>query len=121
MVDPDAQTLVVELYILGRAPSSETALANLKRICDRYVRQKPFSLEIIDVLEHPQAAEDARVTATPTLVKRAPAPVAYVVGDLSATEVVVRALGLDDDDDDDDAGSDQRKQQQQNRDHRENR
>lgn len=95
--------LVIELYVLGRAPSSETALANLKRICDRHLggrgdpAQRAFALEIIDVLENPQAAEDARVTATPTLVKRAPGPIAYVVGDLSATETVLRVLGIDDD------------------------
>jgi circadian clock protein KaiB len=121
MVDSDAQPLILELYILGRAPSSENALANLKRICDRNMRQRAFTLEIIDVLEHPQAAEDARVTATPTLVRRAPGPVAFVVGDLSATDVVLRALGLDDDDDDDDGHDRQGDRQDVHRDHRENR
>lgn len=97
---PPHGPLVIELYVLGRAPSSETALANLRRICERHLSAPgAVSLQIIDVLENPQAAEDARVTATPTLLKRAPRPLAYVVGDLSATATVLRALGIDTDDD----------------------
>lgn len=117
MADPPPHgSLVIELYVLGRAPSTETALANLRRICERHLRAPgAFRLQIIDVLENPQAAEDARVTATPTLLRRAPGPLAYVVGDLSATETVLRVLGIDTDDESDDAHDDDRDQKRKHR------
>jgi hypothetical protein len=50
-------------------------------------------LQIIDVLEHPQLAEDEKILATPTLIKRLPPPLRRVIGDLSDTDKVL--LGLD--------------------------
>lgn len=50
-------------------------------------------LEIIDVLEQPQLAEDEKILATPTLIKRLPPPLRRVIGDLSDKEKVL--LGLD--------------------------
>jgi circadian clock protein KaiB len=50
-------------------------------------------LEIIDVLANPQMAEDEKILATPTLIKRLPPPLRRVIGDLSEREKVL--LGLD--------------------------
>jgi circadian clock protein KaiB len=52
-----------------------------------------YELEVIDVLEKPQLAEDEKILATPTLIKKLPAPVRRLIGDLSDTEKVL--LGLD--------------------------
>jgi circadian clock protein KaiB len=41
------------------------------------------------VLEHPQRAEDDRILATPTLIKRLPPPLRRVIGDLSDTHKVL--------------------------------
>ena len=49
--------------------------------------------EVIDILEHPQLAEDEKILATPTLVKRLPEPVRKIIGDLSDRQKVL--LGLD--------------------------
>ncbi|MEZ4241019.1 MAG: circadian clock protein KaiB [Myxococcota bacterium] len=83
---------VLRLYITGRTPSSQLALANLKRIC-REELQDRFELEVVDVLEHPQLAEHEKILATPTLVRRLPPPLRKIIGDLSDTERVL--LGLD--------------------------
>lgn len=48
---------------------------------------------MIDVLEHPSLAENEKILATPTLVKRLPEPVRKIIGDLSDREKVL--LGLD--------------------------
>jgi circadian clock protein KaiB len=48
---------------------------------------------IVDVLEDPDAAEQDRVLATPTLIKQLPPPLRRVIGDLSNKEKVL--LGLD--------------------------
>jgi circadian clock protein KaiB len=50
-------------------------------------------MRVIDVLEHPQLAEDEKILATPTLIKQLPPPLRRVIGDLSDKEKVL--LGLD--------------------------
>jgi circadian clock protein KaiB len=46
------------------------------------------------VLEHPQRAEDDRILATPTLIKRLPPPLRRVIGDLSDKHKVLLGLEL---------------------------
>jgi circadian clock protein KaiB len=69
------------------------AIANLRRICEQELDGQ-YQLEIIDVLEHPQLAEDDRVLATPTLIKQLPPPLRKVIGDLSDKEKVLLGLEL---------------------------
>ena len=76
----------------GKTPRAEKAIANLRRICSEEL-QGLYELEIIDVLEHPQLAEDEKILATPTLIKRLPPPLRRVIGDLSDKDKVL--LGLD--------------------------
>ncbi len=82
----------LRLYITGRTPRSEMALANLHRICETDLGGR-YSVRVIDVLEQPQLAEDERIVATPTLIKAIPPPLRRIVGDLSDREKVL--LGLD--------------------------
>lgn len=87
----------LELYVMGQSARSRTAIENLRRICEtKLVGQ--FELQIIDVLEQPQAAEDWNIMVTPTLIKRAPPPIRRLLGDLSMIDIVLRGLGIDDDD-----------------------
>ena len=44
-------------------------------------------------MQHPDLAEDEKILATPTLIKRLPPPLRRVIGDLSDREKVL--LGLD--------------------------
>jgi circadian clock protein KaiB len=83
---------VLKLYVTGKTPKAAVAIANLQRICDEELRGQ-YDLQIIDVLEQPQAAEDDRVLATPTLIKRLPPPLRRVIGDLSDKHKVL--LGLE--------------------------
>ena len=83
---------LLKLYITGKTPRAAVAISNLKRICAEELGGR-YELEIIDVLEHPQLAEDEKVLATPTLIKSLPPPLRRVIGDLSDTEKVL--LGLD--------------------------
>ena len=77
----------------GSTPRTQTAVANLRRICEAELGAE-YDLEIIDVLEHPQIAEDQRILATPTLVKQLPPPLRRVIGDLSDREKVLFGLEL---------------------------
>lgn len=83
---------LLKLYVAGSSARATTAIENLRRICDQDLHGE-YGLEIIDVLEHPEAAEQDRVLATPTLVKQLPPPIRRVIGDLSDREKVL--LGLE--------------------------
>ncbi|MFG0317738.1 MAG: circadian clock KaiB family protein [Planctomycetota bacterium JB042] len=82
----------LRLYVTGRTLQSRKAIENLKRICETDIPEH-FEIEVIDILEHPTLAEDEKILATPTLVKRLPEPVRKIIGDLSDREKVL--LGLD--------------------------
>jgi circadian clock protein KaiB len=77
--------------VTGQSPRAETAIANLRRICEEDLEGE-YELQIIDVLEDPEAAEDDKILATPTLIKQLPPPLRRIIGDLSNTEKVL--LGL---------------------------
>jgi len=83
---------VLKLYVNGQSPNGERAIANLRRICDEELGEH-YEMQIIDVLEHPQLAEDQRIIATPTLIKESPPPLRRLIGNLSDREKVL--LGLD--------------------------
>lgn len=91
MNDPADNTFLLKLYVTGTSPRTRQAIENLQRICEQDLRGR-YQLDIIDVLEHPQEAEDDRVLATPTLIKRLPPPLRRVIGDLSDKEKVLFGL-----------------------------
>ena len=85
---------LLKLYVTGKTVRSERAMANLRRLCEESAASGIYyRIEVIDVLEHPQLAEDERIIATPTLIKELPPPIRRVIGDLSNTDKVL--LGLD--------------------------
>lgn len=87
--------LQLELYVTGRSMRSEAAISNLERILAGSRLEGRYQLVIVDVLDQPDAAEAANIVATPTLIRRSPAPVRRLVGDLSPTQAVLFGLGLE--------------------------
>jgi circadian clock protein KaiB len=79
------------LFVTGASARTRTAIANLRRICEQELEGR-YELEIIDVLEFPELAEDEKILATPTLIKSLPLPLRRVIGDLSDTEKVLWGL-----------------------------
>ncbi|MCB9948606.1 MAG: circadian clock protein KaiB [Rhodospirillaceae bacterium] len=86
--------LLLRLYVTGHTPRSEQALINVRRLVDE-LDIGPHDLEIIDILEQPERAEEENLLATPTLIKVVPPPIRRVIGDLSNLRAVAEALGLD--------------------------
>jgi circadian clock protein KaiB len=82
---------LLKLYVTGTSPRTSAAISNLQRICDEELEGR-YKLEIIDVLEFPQVAEDEKILATPTLIKQLPPPLRRVIGDLSDKEKVLFGL-----------------------------
>jgi circadian clock protein KaiB len=82
----------LKLYVAGQTKKSITVFANLKKICDTHLAGK-YRIEVIDLLKHPQLAKGDQIIAIPTLVKKLPAPIKKIIGDLAETERVL--VGLD--------------------------
>lgn len=85
-------TYLLKLYVAGRGARADAAIANLRQLCENELRGQ-YELEVIDILEHPERAEQARILATPTLIKQLPPPLRRVIGDLSDKDKLL--LGLD--------------------------
>ena len=81
------------LYVISDTLVSNRAIANFRRLADDALRGH-YDLTIIDVLEDFQAAEDARILTTPTLVRERPLPTRRVTGDLSDRVRLARLLEL---------------------------
>ena len=88
----DLSKYLLRLFVTSASSRTATAIANLRRICEQELEGQ-YDLEIIDVLEYPDLAEDEKILATPTLIKSLPLPLRRVIGDLSNTEKVL--LGLE--------------------------
>jgi circadian clock protein KaiB len=84
---------ILKLYILGSNAASELALKNLREIIS-HESNTQFDLEVIDVRRHPELAEDARILAVPTLIKKLPKPMRKIIGDLSNKQKVLHSLDL---------------------------
>ncbi len=82
----------LRLYIAGKTPKSIAALRNLQQICDIHLPGK-YNVEVVDLLKTPRLAAGDQIIAVPTLVRRLPAPLKRVIGDLADVERVL--IGLD--------------------------
>lgn len=82
----------LRLYVAGQTPKSVTAFANLKKLCETHMHGQ-YHIEIVDLLQHPELAQQDKILAIPTLVRRLPPPIRQIIGDLSNHEKVL--VGLD--------------------------
>jgi circadian clock protein KaiB len=88
-----ASELRLKLFVAGDSPRAREAAANLARAV-RELSEVAAHVETVDVLEHPEVADEYRVLTTPTVVRVAPAPRRRVTGDLRDTAQVLAALNL---------------------------
>ncbi len=83
----------LRLYVAGKTPKSVLALKNLNKYCEEHLKDK-YTIEVIDLLDNPQLAEGDQILAIPTLVRRFPAPIRKIIGDLSNEDKVLVGLDL---------------------------
>ena len=88
-----SERYVLRLYVAGTTPCSARAVENLRRICDELLVGR-YDLEVVDVYQDPARARDEQIIAVPTLVKKLPAPLRRILGDLSDREQVLVGLDL---------------------------
>lgn len=82
----------LRLYVAGQTSKSLAALANLKRVCEEHLVGR-YEIEVIDLIKNPRLAASDQILAIPTLVRKLPAPLKRIIGDLSNTDKVL--VGLD--------------------------
>jgi circadian clock protein KaiB len=85
--------LRLKLFVAGDSPRTREAAANLARLCDELLAGEA-DVETVDVLLHPDVADEYRILTTPTVVRVAPAPRRRVTGDLRDAAQVLAALSL---------------------------
>jgi circadian clock protein KaiB len=83
----------LRLYVAGQTAKSLAAFANLKKVCEEHLVGK-YRIEVVDLLVNPQLAKGDQIVAIPTLVRKLPAPIRKVIGDMSNTERVLVGLQL---------------------------
>ncbi len=88
-----ASKFLLRLYIAGATVRSKQCIANLEALCTWELRGE-YKLEVIDVLARPELADDDKIVATPTLIKKLPPPVRRLIGDLSEREKLLVGLDL---------------------------
>ena len=84
---------LLRLYVAGSTPQSTRAILNIQQICEEHLKGR-YELEVIDIYQRPQLAKDEQIIAVPTLVKKLPAPLRRLIGDLSDSERVLVGLDL---------------------------
>ena len=83
----------LRLYVAGQTPKSIAAFANLRRLCEEFLKGQ-YRIEVIDLTQNPQLAAGDQIVALPTLVRKLPPPLRRIIGDLSNTERVLVGLDL---------------------------
>jgi circadian clock protein KaiB len=85
--------LRLKLFVAGDSPRAREAAANLARACDAFAPGEVV-VETVDVLQHPQLADEYRVLTTPTVVREAPLPRRRATGDLADARQLLAALAI---------------------------
>lgn len=91
---PDKEVeYVLRLFVTGATPNSTRAVSNVREICETHLKGN-YSLEIIDVYQEIEMAEQEQLIALPLLIKKMPLPERRLIGDMSDTQKVLKGLGL---------------------------
>lgn len=83
----------LKLYISSHSEKSRLMIKRLKGILESAFSTE-YSLDVVDVLNHPDLAEDEGVFATHTLLKYAPEPRVRLIGDVGDDEKLLEGLTL---------------------------
>jgi circadian clock protein KaiB len=89
----EREKLVLQLYVSGMSQKSMEAITNINRFCREYL-EDAYDLEIIDIYKNPEKAFEQQIVFSPSLIKRYPEPKKILIGNLSDTEKVIKALGI---------------------------
>lgn len=83
---------LLRLYVTGTTGKSVRAIQNVRRICEEHL-EGLYDLEVVDIYKNLPLARGDQIIAAPTLIKRLPAPLRRLIGDMSDEQRVL--VGLD--------------------------
>lgn len=83
----------LKLYVTGTSPRSGQAIANVRSLCEEYLKGR-YDLEVIDIYQQPGVAASEQIIAAPTLIKKSPAPSRRMIGDLSNRDKILVGLNI---------------------------
>ena len=81
------------LYVTDTTARGQRAIENLRRACEEHLKGR-YTIEVVDVLKNPRRAAADMILAAPTVVRRFPAPIRKLVGDLSDADRLLMALEI---------------------------
>jgi circadian clock protein KaiB len=81
------------LFVTRESSASANAIVQLRRIVAEYLPSNS-QVEVIDLMEEPERAEEEQILAIPTLVRKSPEPIRRVIGDLSDIHRVLTSIGF---------------------------
>jgi len=90
----DREKYVLRLYVTGMTPKSTNAIANVKKLCKKYLEGASYELKVIDIYQQPKLAKGEQIIATPSLIKKLPLPLRKLIGDLSDAERFLVGIDL---------------------------
>ena len=84
---------LLRLYVTGTTGKSVRAIQNVRRICEQHLAGL-YDLEVVDIYKNLPLAKGDQIIAAPTLIKRLPAPLRRLIGDMSDEQRVLVGLDL---------------------------
>ena len=84
---------LLRFYVTGTTGKSVRAIQNVRRICEEHL-QGLYDLEVVDIYKNLPLARGDQIIAAPTLIKRLPAPLRRLIGDMSDEQRVLVGLDL---------------------------
>jgi circadian clock protein KaiB len=91
MNDREPPKRKLRLYVAGMSARSSVAIANICAICEQQYKDD-FELEIIDIYQQMDMAEQDNIVAAPTLIRMLPAPLRRLIGDMTDKEKVLLVM-----------------------------
>ncbi len=88
---PGKEGVKLRLFVSGATAGSMRAVSIVRRVCEERLPGR-FSLEVIDIYQHPEAARQYQLVALPALVKLAPSPKRLYIGDMTDIRPLVAEL-----------------------------
>jgi circadian clock protein KaiB len=85
--------VALRLYVAGDTGPSAQARSQVETLLERLAGER-WQVEVVDVFDRPDLAEEDRILATPVLIRLLPAPRLSVIGDLSDWRAVAGILDL---------------------------
>ena len=83
----------LQLFVNGNSLTSVEATNTINEICRENLKGN-CEIEVIDVQQDPDKAEEAGILAIPTLIRKWPLPETRIIGALSIKTRVLAGLGI---------------------------